>query len=228
MASDDEIRVRGLGSRSRARLGVGVVTVGAGVWWIVLAATPGGYLPGRWIAGVGGVLFVYLSSLLLVEAFRGRHPLELDGDVLLIASGLRKLRLPLAEVTGVGLLFQWISGRNGLPAGWYLNVWDAAGKQHRIEECRVDSHWKAADYRTGRPRETSEELAASEAGQMVRRIYDRVWAVQGSSGPLATRQEQKMRNTTRWTRDIDTYAWWSPDGEMGELTWPAPAYDDDE
>lgn len=225
----ETIRVWGLGWRSWIRLAVGMVCLIGGAVLIVVASTPGGYPPGRWIAGVGGALFAVMSPIGLMQAFRGLHPLELDGQELRIAAGVRTARIPLAEVSGVGLRFRWLSGSNGLPAGWYLAIWDAAGKAHQIEECWVSSHWTSADYRSAsRPRETSEDLAATEAGRMARGIYDRVWAVQGSSGPLATRQEQKMRDTTKWSRDISTYAWWSPDGEIGELTWPAPAYDDDD
>lgn len=224
-----EIRVSGLNSRSVAGLVIGVIMGAFGTWFVVAAADPANYTPGRWIAGIGGPLFVLEGVLLLVLGWRGLRSLSVRGDALRVVDGLRAHTIPFSELSGVGLLFLWVSGRGGLPAGWYLTIWDGAGKRHRVTACWLDAHWKPTDYRTvTHPRETADELAQSDAGRMARRIYDAAWAVQGSEGPLATKQAQKMRGSTVWTRDYATYAFWSPDGDMGDFTQtaPQPAEDD--
>lgn len=213
---DPDIQVTGLGARSWGRLATGVTGIGFGAY-VVIELQRATNVPAwvRWTAFGVCALFVVLGLMLLVEAAQGRRPLELRGNILTISSDMRRRRIPLEEVAGVGLLFQWVLVRNGLPAGWYLTVWDKDEKPHTVEECALISHWTQKDYMSGRgPAETTEELAASDAGQMAKRIYDRVFSVQGSQGPLATRRAQMMRNTTVWTRDINTYACWSPDGEL--------------
>ncbi|HEX2896134.1 MAG TPA: hypothetical protein VHO29_19165 [Marmoricola sp.] len=219
-----DIEVTGLGARSWGRLATGLIAIGLaaflGVELRSAASVPAGV---RWTFLGVGALFVVLGVLLLVEAAQGRRPLELRGNTLIIAGDLRRRRIPLQEVTGVGLLFQWVLVRNGLPAGWYLTVWDKDEKPHMVEECALLSHWTQKDYMSGRgPSESTETLATSDAGQMAKRIYGRVFSVQGSRGPLATQRAQMMRNTTVWTRDINTYACWSPDGELRVFAEEAP------
>jgi hypothetical protein len=228
----DEIRVSGPNARSVGGLVTGAFVGAIGTWFIVMAADPANYPPGRWIGGIGGTLFVVEGALLLVLGWRGLRSLSVvRGDALRVVDGLRARTIPFSELSGVGLLFLWVSGRGGFPAGWYLTVWDGAGKSHRVTACWLDAHWTSADYRTvTHPRETAEQLAQSDAGRMARRIYDAAWAVQGSEGPLATKQAQKMRDTTVWTRDYNVYAFWSPDGEMGDFTEasPRPAGDEED
>lgn len=215
--SDPEIRVAGPGPRSWSRLGAGIIAMGLGAFLVIEVQSAGSKVADGlrlFVLGAGAV-FVALALLLFVEAAQGGRPLRLRGNILTIASGTRRRRIPLEDISGVGLLFRWALGRNGLPAGWYLSVWDKEAKPYSVEECALISHWKEKDYLSGNgPTESANELAASDAGKMAKLIYDRAFATQGSGGRLATRQEQKMRATTVWTRDINTYACWSPDGEL--------------
>lgn len=217
----------GVGPRPAAFLGMGVVVGAFSVWLIVGAAQPENYVVGRWISGIGGPILLIEAALSLVIGWRHLRPLTVRDGALRVVDGMRTHTIPFSEVSGVGLVFTWLSGRGGLPAGWYLTIWDGAGKHHRVVECWVNAHWASADYRTvTRPHQSSEDLARTDAGQMARRIYDAAWSVQGSGGPLATKQRQKMRDTTVWTREINTCAFWSPDGDMGEFAQSESRTDD--
>jgi hypothetical protein len=81
---------------------------------------------GRWIGGVGGFLYVVVAALLLKQALAWRRGLEIRGDLLVVAANTRRRSIPLAEVTGVGLVLSWVPGNGGRVPGWYLTVWDQA------------------------------------------------------------------------------------------------------
>ena len=224
----DPIELRGLGRRSWSVLFSGVCMLGLSIYIIVLAVRPGAYDVGRWTLGPMAVLMLVLGVLAMIRVWFGRRPLQVTGDTLVLVGRIGRVRIPLSEISGVGLVFSWVTGRGGRAAGWYLAVWDGAGKQHLIEESWVDAGWTAHEYATNAPpTQTSAELAATPAGQLARRLYDRVWGVQGSAGPLATRQAQKMRDTTVWTRDMNTFGYWSPDGDIGTFGPTSIAWDDD-
>ena len=58
-------------------------------------------------------------------------------------------------------------------------------------------------------------------------LYDRIWRVQGSTGTMATRQAEKMKGSTVWTRPVNTTAYWSPDGDLGVFEPSTPLPDKD-
>ncbi len=224
----DEIGITGFSTRAKTSLLVGVFVLGYAVYLVTLAVPSGGYPPGRWIAGGGATVFATLGTLSVYQGLRGRRPLAVRGDALVVNGAWRRIAIPLSELSGVGVVFTWMEGRGGRPPGWYLMIWDGSGQGHLVEESalKVD-RTQAETLDWSPPRETSNEVAASDPGKLARRIYDRVWAVQGSSGPLATRQAQKMRDSTVWTRPVNTLAFWSPDGELGVFAKSAPADLDD-
>ncbi len=64
------------------------------------------------------------------------------------------------------------------------------------------------------PFEDPSVLAHSGAGNLARRIYSYVVDVQGPEGPLVSRQLQKHPGSRDRSEIEQTFAYWSPDGEL--------------
>lgn len=203
---DKIARIRLVGDLAPCVFGVvaAIVLAGAGEpWWAML-------IPGLlFLVGVGA----FAGDLRMRRAVRS------DDREVRIYNGLRAITIRWDELSGVGLLFRWMAGRPATVAGWYLTLWDAKGRRHVVLTCYVDSHWAAADYVRGSgPTETADDLAASVPGGIAQQIHDRALRVQGLTGPLATRHEERMFQVTPWTRDPDTYASWAPGHGIVYLT----------
>ena len=134
----------------------------------------------------------------------------------------RDRRLPLTELTGIGLLYEI----GGPRAGWFLRVWLIDGNTYGIPSVRSYARGhRAADQpaappgtpRRHRPKLDWQRQARTPAGRATLAVARQVLAVQGQSGPLATRAEQTAAPS------YGTYlAFWSPDGRIGWLDGDEP------
>lgn len=173
---------------------------------------------------MGGVITAIMTFLLTASAKQQLRPVILTDRALLVPKAFGRTVVPLHRLSGVGLLFQEMPGRPG-PPGWQLHVWDGDKKIEVVSIAvlsgrRIDAQgrkhlftWKR-DLSLPLPHEDLDVLAASRQGQIARRIYDAALAVQGPSGPLATRAMQKSVEPRPDMRTV-YYAWWSPDETMG-------------
>lgn len=167
------------------------------------------------LALAGGVLILtFLAWFLWIML---RPPLILTAHTLRTPQVVRTRVVPFEEIAGVGLVFKRpASGRRGAMPGWYVTVWPADNPpldvriayRPRIRPVRI----RAFDPVTGTD---AGKLAASHAARVARELHDRVLAVQGPSGFLATRQQQKHVPPGGGLSAMRNVAFWSPDGELG-------------
>ncbi len=164
---------------------------------------------------------------LLTLAF-GQVPLVVRDGALVFYPTVRSMRLPLTELTGVGLVLTWNSGTNRrISFGWYLTLWDRDQKPYQIEESFLPAKFPSQSG-DGPLNETADQIATSSAASVAKKVYDLAYAVQGSTGPLATLQAQRFTKQSVWKRDPNYLAYWSPDnGEIGRKPVPTALTDPD-
>jgi len=195
-----------------------------GVWLLVAGANEqNGAAP--FITGI--IVLAISAPMSLVIALSLLRPLVLTNRALKIPRLLRSIEIPLSDVSGVGLIYQYTLGSRS-PSGWQLRVWNDA-KPIRV------GRWVVATWRRPRPQgaklrprtetdlsqplahEDSSYLGASNPGLVARRIYDQVLKAQGSNGKLdSSRFEKSIRYDPNQSNI--TAAWWSPDGTMGRAS----------
>jgi hypothetical protein len=145
-----------------------------------------------------------LVALAVAALFvRVMRPVTLTRSALRIpSSGFRTVAIPLNDVAGVGLLYGIQRPPDRSPSAWYMYVWRRNGSVQRVNGliCR-----KLADVPAG-------QIAASRAGRTVQRLDDKIRAIQGPTGSLATLELQKHG---RVGLAENLVAFWSPDGDMG-------------
>ena len=149
-----------------------------------------------------------------------RPPLILTAHTLRIPLLVRTRVVPLEEVAGVGLVFRRPAGNhNRGRAGWYVTVWPADNPPLDIRIAYRPASWAGRPVRTDTfdPVRATDagKLAATHAAWVAREVHDRVLAVQGPSGFLATRQQQKHIAPGAGLSAMRNAAFWSPDGELG-------------
>ncbi len=134
---------------------------------------------------------------------RVMRPVTLTRSALRIPpSGFKTVVIPLDDVAGVGLLYRIHRAPDRSPSAWYVYVWRRNGSVQRVNGliCR-----KLADA-------PPSQIAASRAGRTVRRLDNKIRAVQGPAGSLATLELQKHG---RVALADNLVAFWSADGDMG-------------
>jgi hypothetical protein len=166
------------------------------------------------------------------------------GTVRMKRGALQTRRIPIDEVTGVGLVFQRAPyagrGTGRQPPGWVLQLWFSVELPARIGIAYMPGLRSAHDPRgwekclaaapaLGQPgvrppfssrafdpaaQTDPARLATTHAGRVARDVYDRVLAAQGPSGLLAATQQQK-HVSGRTVQGTSIAAFWSPDGEIG-------------
>ena len=170
------------------------------------------------------IFFIFALSML--------RPLVMTSRSLNIPRIFRSVEIPLSDVSGVGLIYQYTPGSRS-PSGWQLRVWNDT-KQIRVPRWIVvtwrSPHAKGArawlrtktDWSQPLTHEEYSYLAASKPGLVARRIHDQALNAQGAIGKLETSKAEKTIRFDPNQSNI-TSAWWSPDGTMGRaLGLPAP------
>jgi len=213
---------------------------------------------GRVAPGVGpfavigivvGLLWIGLACLFLPLALR--PALVVSAEMLRIRHVYRQVRVPVGEVTGVGLVFRRYTnpGRTGPAPGWYLMVWhgDSAGElaaaicfTPTLRNVHDPRGWEkflarppAAPAFGGTPSFSTTsfdpaavtdpaKLADTYAGRVARDTYLHVLERQGPAGLLALTQQQKHVAAAGQTESERVLAFWSPDGVIGRTEAGSP------
>jgi hypothetical protein len=157
---------------------------------------------------------VLITLAAWVLAASARPALVLTGTTVRIRRRLGTVRVPVSEVTGVGLVFRRFGsvGATGLRSGWYLLVWHRGraepvsiayapvlqvGGEDQVREKLLAATPVTPAAGIGRSLSVqdfdpaidtdSAKLAATYAGMVAREVYQHVLARQGPGGPLAGR-----------------------------------------
>lgn len=201
----------------------------------------GGYLLAEGLATAGGyrVFGIALGAVLLSlgVAFglwiawwlRG---IAVVNDHIKIARGFRSWKIAIADVAGIGLVYQRSPGTRDYP-GWFLNLWTRDGARYSTRQfCVPALKAPKANERqktqlrsfTARwpsdlalPHEDSATLAASRPGRIAVALAEAVARDQGDGGALQTMQLQKHAKFSPLGMP-QLLGWWSPDGETGRTT----------
>jgi hypothetical protein len=198
-----------------------LVTVTIGVLLLPVAA----YLLARAVSlsslldgVVGAVVLLLAFPLLALSAREVFRPPQLRSRTLVLRRMMhRSIRIPLAEISGVGLIYDLGAVR----AGWFLRVWTIDGASYGIDSVRT--YVRGAKHpelgpppfkvrRRKRPRLDWKAIAITPAGRATTSIHRQCRAVQGPRGSLSTLAEQC------YGPSYGTYlAFWSADGRIGWL-----------
>jgi hypothetical protein len=158
------------------------------------------------VAMIAFVAFFAIVTLLLLSLgaliLGLMRPVTVTRSVLRIPIGFRTAVIPLTDVAGVGLQYRTPRPPRRSPGGWFVYVWRRDGTVQRVPSliCRQPADARPSD------------IAASRAGRMARRLDNKVRAIQGPMGTLATLELQKHARVGLTDNQL---AFWSPDGEMG-------------
>lgn len=226
--------------------GLAVFLLAFGIWMVSLTsvalATGSAVSSARPVMIFGlaaGALSIIMASGLAVIAVR--PALVLTPDMLRIIRAFSTVRIPVQEITGVGLVFKRSTpGSRAHTAGWWVRVWrDERGERVPISYQPVlrssrdprarekflavtpalASGGVAVGFSLGKFDAATEtdlaKLEATYAARVAREIYQRVLAKQGPAGPLAVTQQQKHVYIGSQFAAANILAFWSPDGVIG-------------
>jgi hypothetical protein len=224
MASDTGssaiVRVRGGSFLQRVALLPALFLLAAGLFIVIEVASI--RHPHYVIYGVTlGALAIAAGLAMTVSTIGTLRGVVANQSEVRIAKGWRWRRIPLADVSGVGLLFQYSpgTGRRALP-GWYLTLWCGRDVRYQVPQLLVNAHnWIPAtppQRAWHLPCEDSAALARTEPGLVALKLAGLIGRVQGPDGLLATRHDEKHLVSDRFAI-TQTVAWWSPDGAMGRI-----------
>jgi hypothetical protein len=188
---------------------------------------------------VVGVGLIVLAVWVLAAS--ARPALIIRRDAVRIRRRLGMVRVPVREVTGVGLVFRRLASASGTGprTGWYMVVWHSGraelvgisyapvlpvGDEVGARE-KLLAVVPAARTAGGEPSSTCDfdpvsdtdpaKLAATYAGTVAREAYQYVLARQGPGGQLALAENQKHVNDGSIPAAAHVVAFWSPDGVIG-------------
>jgi hypothetical protein len=130
------------------------------------------------------------------------RPVTVTPSAVRIPNGFKTVVIPLEDVAGVGLLYHSFRPRTQSANAWSVFVWRYDGSVQRAGSliCRRG------------PDPAPSQIARSRAGRMAKRLHDKIRAIQGPAGSLATLELQKHASTGLAN---DMVAFWSPDGAIG-------------
>jgi hypothetical protein len=214
------VRVRGGSFLQRAVVLPALFLVGAGLYIVidVISIRHAHYV----VYGVTlGGLAIAVGLAAAVSAIGTLRGVVANQTEVRIATGWRWRRIPLADVSGVGLLFQYSpgTGRRALP-GWYLTLWSERDGRCQIPQLLVSAHnWipPATPHSEWHlPFEDSAALARTKPGLVALKLVQLIDRVQGPDGLLVTRHDEKHVVSDRFAIP-QSVAWWSPDGAMGRI-----------
>jgi hypothetical protein len=189
-----------------------------------------------------GVLLIVLGLWLLSIVVR--PALVIAAGTLQIQRGpTHTMRVPVGDVTGVGLVFERSApgGGNSAPPGWHMMVWHGDERGEPVSIFYTPMLWSRGDPRarekflaitSAPPADNARQrfsldnfdvaaetdpakLADTYAARVVSDLYRYVLAQQGPTGLLAITEQQKhVRTGSRWAAK-NILAFWSPDGVIG-------------
>ncbi len=181
-----------------------------------------------WLYGLGGVALVagLITLGMLIPTLRAT---QIGGTQLFVPAGLRSGRaIALAQISGVGLVFESGTLGSRMPIAWMSCVWvDGEGRiplraltyvplvtrsspGHRRRTSLTTNPWDVDPFSV-----TDIAVAwQSTAGKAAADIYRRVSANQGPNGPLLTQHAEKHDTFSIWDVPLIT-AYCSPDGDQG-------------
>jgi hypothetical protein len=147
----------------------------------------------------------------------------LGTDAIRIWHGLKFINIGVSEIAGVGMLYSHTAGYGG---SWRLSIWrddDSCeatgytyllGRAPRLAPGKGERWVRQATYD---PVAASEipALNASRAATVGKDVCQRILAIQGPDGELATRHLEKHQRPVRLTPYTQVIAYWSPDGQTG-------------
>jgi hypothetical protein len=220
--SVDDVAVNGLAPEATLAVGgFSALFLALGVVALVAAAASGTKGDGVVAVYFGGGIAVLAAAFMMFALVRTRRPLALVGGRLRVRSLASTRWLPLAELTGVGLVFSYTGGR-GKAASWCLGLWGADGDLRKVAGTDYLVSWTAQQYRqvAAQPPQTPDQLAATDPGRLAQRIYELAAEAQGPEGPLETAQAQKFASSGAWSKAPGVVACWSPGGSIARTGTP--------
>ena len=204
MASDQRVRFWGARWFFHFYLVILLAYVGMSLWLLIGGASERhGTAP--LITGIFMTVIAVPAAVIMARVCV--IPMVVEDAVLKIPRPFGTKTVPLAEISGVGLIWR----RQYRNTGWGLQIWDGEGKGVRILRFMATLEVNADDH----------SIATSAAGQVATRLYEAVLANQGSGGRLSTQAMQKTVQYER-NRQVATLAWWSPDGSRGQAKGTPP------
>lgn len=170
------------------------------------------------LAGIGSVLLLVALPLLVVSGREVvRRPQLRRFSLVLPRPFHRAIRVPLADISGLGLIYDLGAVRRG----WLLRIWTTDGASYGVDAVRTyirgDKHPEQGKPlykvpRRKRPRLDWKAIASTPAGRATAAIHRQCRAVQGREGPLTMLSEQC------YSPSYGIYlAFWSADGRIGWL-----------
>jgi hypothetical protein len=197
---------------------------------IALIAGLGSANSNRGIALILGIVSLPFAILLVLATIPTFRPIAIANDNLRIPRIISSTKIPLMEISGVGLLFKKEMPGTKRSSGWYLYVWRGDESLVRLGTSEfIPKRWVKPHDPNGRShrfvmkgsmdeiRSTDPAiLAESKLGKMAKRIFDEVLRTQGGSGVLAVRQLQRHPHLSL-SQGTSLTAYWSPDGEIGRI-----------
>jgi hypothetical protein len=134
-------------------------------------------------------------------------------DLIRIWHGFKFVNIGTSEVAGIGMLCTRDAG--GRQIRWRLCIWRADGTGERTSYFYVPRRLRNPS--TYDPVAASEipGLDASRPATVARDLEQRLLAVQGARGPLATRHFEQHSRALRLDRYDRVIAYWSPGGQTG-------------
>ena len=164
---------------------------------------------------IAGGTMSALAPLGLLSGVWAARPLVITKRQVRIPGLIRTKRIDVPNVAGVGLWYmRRVAGRGGAQ-GWSLVLVEQSGDPVFIERIIVAA-WSTT---VNRPfvGDDAARLGRTRAGRKAIAIHDWIVQQQGPDGPLASKALQKEAHYSRWPLR-QTYAWWSPDGQIGAAT----------
>lgn len=167
---------------------------------------------------------VGLSVLIYLLWFR---PLAISDTEVSIPTGfVSTYRMPMAEITKVGLLFRH-NGKEKNSPGWVLELTNSEGRHVECTgfftelggiQIRRPGHNRRDRHQGGdNPRSAGDplkhKLPQTRPGRVATSIYEQVSKHQGPGGPLHCQDSVTNRSWIRSGRR-EQLGWWSPDGRL--------------
>jgi hypothetical protein len=138
-------------------------------------------------------------------------------DLVRIWHGFKFVNIGTGEVAGIGMLCTRTASANDIR--WRLCIWRADGTGERTSYFYVPRRLRKGLRIPPKydPLAASEipPLNASRPATVARDLQQRLLAVQGANGPLATRHLEQHSRALRLDRYDRVIAYWSPDGQTG-------------
>ncbi len=135
-------------------------------------------------------------------------------DLVRIWHGVKFVNIGTSEVAGIGMLCTRGFGYRG-NCGWRLYIWRADGTGEMTGYVYLPRHQRTPSKYDPVAASEIPDLNASRAATVGRDLDQRLLAVQGADGPLATRRLEQHNRAVSLDPYTRVIAYWSPDGQTG-------------